>query len=126
MNKSIYNKADGVLLMNSNTRILSLKLTSEKRVRKIGWLSMKGGVLSYFKEAKESNTFRKNNSWGICWAVLDYLPDDNSTINIRSEKAIYRITKREAIESGSFLYFKIIGIEKQFFIPKEQFKTEQL
>lgn len=123
----IYKDADGELTLDTTNGHIHLKLSSEKnRTRKIGWLTKNDdGFLSYFKEDKESEVFRKANAWSINFNVFKFLPANESTINIRTEKAIYRITKKRAIECGSFLYFKSSGIERKFYINRDFFLIEE-
>lgn len=126
MNHFIYKNNDGVILIDENKRIL-LKLNSEDRSRNIGCIAPdKRNMTSYFKQEKEKDVYHKLDAWSLNWSVVSWLPDDQSTINIKSETAIYRITKAYAILCGKFLYHKQSGIEKKIYIPKRYWKIEYL
>lgn len=124
----IYKDEDGELSLDSTNGNIRLILASEKgRVRKIGCIARNPNkVLSYYKEDEESQVFRKANAWSINYNILSFLPSPDSTINIKTEKAIYRITKGKAEEVGSFLYFKTVGIERKFYINRDHFTIEDL
>lgn len=103
---------------------LTLNLVSESR--KIGQFLLSSGRVIYNKFVDEKvHTFRKNNSWGINWCVIEQLKDDD-VIRVQSDERIYVIKVSDAKNSGSFLWFKDIGFEKQFFIPKSYFKTKEV
>lgn len=122
--QTIVSVKDGLLKVGDD-RVVRLSLASENRQREIGFLHENPlGYLSYYKHDHESQVFRKADAWSVNWALLSYLPRDESTINIRTELFIYRITKKEALERGSFLYFKESGIEKKFYIPRRYFNKE--
>lgn len=124
----IYKDEDGELSLDNTNGNIRLKLTSEGgRVRKIGCIARNPSkILSYYKEDEESQVFRKADAWSINYNILSFLPDPLSTINIKTEKAIYRITKQKAEEVGSFLYFKVVGIERKFYVGREHFTKEEL
>ena len=125
----IYKDEDGELALDVKNGVIELRLANERpKVRGIGCIARnkQNKSLSYYKEDREHEIFRKNNSWSINWNILKFLPKPESTINILTEKCIYRITKQTAMNIGSFLYFKEQGIEKKFYIPKESFTIEDL
>ena len=124
----IYKDDDGELSLDKTNGNIRLILSSEGgRVRKIGCIARNNaGFISYYKEDREAEVFRKNDSWSINWNIMSFLPNPESTINIKTEKAIYRITKAQAEISGSFLYFKTVGIERKFYIPRSFFYQEAL
>lgn len=124
----IYKDEDGELVMDKTNGHVLLKLASEKdRIRKIGWIARNtDGVISYYKEDEEKNVFRKTDAWSINFNVFKFLPSEHSTINIKTEKAIYRISKGRAMEVGSFLHFKQSGIELKFYISREFFTKEDI
>ncbi|MFZ4705574.1 MAG: hypothetical protein ACOYMF_06145 [Bacteroidales bacterium] len=126
MSNFIHKDNDGEITV-SEKGIITLHLYSENRQRHIGSLARnKAGYVSYYKQEKESDTFRKLNAWSINWIVLSSLENDLSTVNIKTEKCIYRIQKQMALTCGQFLYFKQTGIEKKFYIGKQHFITESL
>jgi len=121
----IYKDEDGQLTLDSKTGDILLRLATEKRIRNIGWLTKNtNGFISYYKNDEEKQVFKKANSWSINYNVFRFLPANESTINIRTERGIYRITKKRGIESGSFLYFKTSGIERKFYINRDFFTFE--
>ena len=94
--KMIYTDDSGSLKVLGTGEVV-LRLNSEKRTRRLGFLANnENGVLSYYKHEKEKDVFRKTNAWSINYNVLQYLPNNNSMINIKSEQGIYRINKQKA------------------------------
>jgi hypothetical protein len=114
--------ADGNKLIVDNGGSIILKLRNGKK-NNIGKLSKVNNRTCYFKEEKESDTFRKNNSWSVNYELLKYI---DGTINYRTEKGIYRIEKDRALEIGSFLWFQKSNVERKFYIPKDYWKFEPL
>ena len=124
--KMIYTDDSGCLKVLGTGEVV-LQLNSEKRTRRLGFLAKnENGVLSYYKHEKEKDVFRKTNAWSINYNVLQYLPDNNSMINIKSEQGIYRISKHKALEIGEFMFFKSSGIEKKIYVRKIFFDAEEL
>ena len=111
-------------LQAENDGTLYLALASEKRRRGIGQLIKKSGKTHYLKKVREEHRFRKTDSWGIHWEVMNKL-DEESYIGVRTELGIYRIKVSEAKEKGEFLWFKNEGFERQFFIPVENWNFER-
>ena len=113
-----------------NARVLGevvLQLNSENRTRRLGFLANnESGVLSYYKHEKEKDVFRKTNAWSLNYNVLQYLPNNNSMINIKSEQGIYRVSKQKALEIGEFMFFKSSGIEKKIYVRKIFFDVEKV
>ena len=93
-----------------------------KRVRKIGQFVKTNNVINFFKTENESDTFIKTNAWSIPYALFKFI---EGTINIRTEIGIYRISKEEAIQYGSFLHFKDSGYEQKYYIPKSYWQFER-
>ena len=125
MKEPFYTDADGSLFVDG--KVITLKLNSQSHYRNIGWFGTnKDGYKSYFKEEKESATFCIMDAWSVNYKIITLLPDEKSTINIRSEKYIYRITKEKALLLGKFMYFKASGIEKKIYIPKKYFNEEPI
>ena len=120
----IYQDDDGSIVITYSGKIV-LNLKSENRSRNIGVLAKDGkGGISYYKEDKESEIFRKTDSWSLNYNVIKFL-EENATINIKTEKFIYRISKSDVIEKGEFLYFKTSGIEKKIYVKRDFFSKEQ-
>ena len=92
-------------------------------VRHIGRVGVtEKGTVFYDKIVKEVNRFRKTDSWGLNWAVLEVLPSE-AVIRLRSEKSVYMINAGDARARGDFLHFKTQGFERQFFIPISVFSV---
>ena len=124
--KMIYSDITGSLVVRNSGEVV-LSLASENRVRKLGFVKEnEKGVLSYYKFEKEADVFRKTSAWSINYNVLQYLPSDNSMINIKSEQGIYRISKEKALKMGEFMFFKSSGIEKKIYVQKIFFDVEGL
>lgn len=109
-----------LIIDSGGSIILSL---NNGRKNKIGKLAKVNDRICYYKEEKESDTFRKNNSWSINYELLKHI---DGTVNYRSEKGIYRIEKEKAIQSGSFLWFQKSNIERKIYVPKEFWKFEPI
>ena len=122
--KMIYTDDSGSLKVLGTGEVV-LRLNSEKRTRRLGFLANnESGVLSYYKHEKEKDVFRKTNAWSINYNVLQYLPYPNSMINIKSEQGIYRVSKEKALQVGDFMFFKSSGIEKKIYVQKLFFDVE--
>jgi len=85
----------------------------------------RGGIIKYLKQVKEKNRHRKTDSWGVCWAVLNKMPDDGEIV-FHSPEAVYSISVRRAKDKGQFLFFKRVGFEKQVFVPVKDWTIERL
>ncbi len=124
--KMIYTDDSGCLKVLGTGEVM-LQLNSEKRTRRLGFLAKnENGILSYYKHEKEKDVFRKTNAWSINYNVLQYLPYPNSMVNIKSEGAIYRISKQKALGIGEFMFFKSSGIEKKIYVQKIFFDVEKV
>lgn len=112
------------ILFRDNRISLSLSTKNCKRV--IGKIEKKDGVLVYRKKklTEAVHLMRKNDSWGLCWAVVDKLPDE-AIILIESDKDTYYIKVKDAKENGEFLSFKEREFEKQFFVPRKYWSIKQ-
>lgn len=75
----------------------------------------------YKKKEKEAFIFKKLNAWSIN-AVLLHLVDG---IWIETEKAHYKISKKDALASGQYLHFKGSDVEKKLYVPLQYFKITQ-
>ena len=123
----IFNHTDeeGNELFCNTSGKLYLKLAGEKTSRMVGSVGRKGGRIKYIKPVKEKNRHRKSNSWGICWAVLNKMPNDGEII-FYSPEAIYSIEVARARGKGQFLFFKKAEFERQFFVPIKAWTIERL
>lgn len=125
MNLAIFNFTDEVgnqLRCNPETGALTLQLANEARVRQIGHIKQGRNTFYYEKMEEHVHIFRKTNSWGLHWHIIDNLPEDSGVVLVTSEKT-YWIKKQDAIQEGSFLWFKNQGLEKRFFVPLEHWRT---
>ncbi len=124
--KMIYTDDSGCLKVLGTGEVV-LQLNSEKRTRRLGFLAKnENGILSYYKHEKEKDVFRKTNAWSLNYNVLQYLPNNNSMINIKSEQGIYRISKEKVLKMGEFMFFKSSGIEKKIYVRKIFFDVEKV
>ena len=123
----IFNSEDGqgneLVCMDGGK--LFIRLAMEEKSRLIGTVKRRNGVVKYFKPVKEKNRHRKTNSWGICWMVLNRMPEDGEIV-FYSPEAVYSIKVGRARERGSFLHFLKEGFEKQFFVPVKDWTIERL
>lgn len=102
--------------------VVNLKLVNKNYSIKLGQLfKHKNGKYSLFKEDKEKGVYRKTNAWSIPFKLLEKLDE---SVNIRTEKAIYRISVSDALKFGSFLHFKSSGIEQKIYIPIKYWSIE--
>lgn len=116
--------ADGNTLSVDDHGTVSLRLKRENmRLRIIGGVGVTDkGTPFYDKVVKEGNRFRKTDSWGLNWAILETLPSE-AVIRLRSENGTYKIKAADARIAGSFLWFKDQGFERQFFVPVSAFSV---
>jgi hypothetical protein len=79
----------------------------------------------YFKSESLKEVFKKNNSWSLCYELINQLAD-NDIVNIKTREtgAIVWLTIKEVKEKGDFLWFKKTGIEKKLYIPLDQWHKE--
>lgn len=116
---------DGNVLSVDENGNITLKLLFENRTRKIGKLKKINGITTYFKKNRVSNIYKKTNSWGIHWEILDSL-EPADIISISDDfGCYYHILVKDALSCGDFLHFKKEGFEKQFFIPIENFSNTE-
>jgi len=104
---------------------ISLKLVNERKTRYIGQLFERDGYNVYAKtEEIKDGILRINNSWGLCYPVLQKL-DNNGYVEIYDDQhRVFRQTKKYIIEHGTFLHFKKQGFEKRIFLPLEEWFQE--
>jgi hypothetical protein len=84
-------------------------------------------ILIYYKEISfNKHLFRKTNSIGFNWVVLDKLRNEDMIhVLDKDETKLYIINVEEAKKVGSFLFFKSQGFEKQFFISVSHFNKRR-
>ena len=113
--------SDGNKLLRYDKKIV-LRLKKNKRDLNIGVLhKTKDGIISYYKNEKDSDVFRKNNSWSINYEVLKLA---TGTVNYRTKTKIYRITAEKALEVGDFLWFKTSGIAREIYVTLDNGEQE--
>lgn len=76
---------------------------------------------NYWKQEKESDTFRMTDAWSIGYEILVRLGDGHVIVD--TEIGRYNISAKEALKkgNGSFLHFKKSGVERKLYIPKNLF-----
>jgi len=101
---------------------VNLKLKKNNYSIRIGQLILhKNGKYSFFKEEEERHRYKKADAWSIPYSLLTKL---DGTLNIRTEKGVYRIKAADALKYGDFLHFKNTGIEKKMYIPVDHWDFE--
>ncbi len=65
--------------------------------------------------------FIKYTGWGVNWIVINRMEDDKYIL-LFTDKGVFRITKKEAVESKSCKLFSKQGFELQHIIPENLFK----
>jgi hypothetical protein len=100
---------------------LRLKLTTESKPRDIGKLFKRDGKIIYSRYTDEKNIFRKDNSWGLNYKVVETLPDD-AEIELKSKLRTYTISSVDAKKSGK-KHFKEQGFELQTFVPLDLWRN---
>lgn len=105
-----------------------LKLKGENRARHIGNIRVMRGDIKYYYKGFNSkkHIFRKNNSIGVNWYILNKMDNKGILVFTDENKKEYKITKEKAKEVGSFLFFKSQGFERQFFIPLNEWEVKNV
>ena len=105
--------------MKTRVRI-SLKLTTYKRKRDLGYIDKKTRTL-HVKRNRDRHLHYKANAYGF-----NYLLIANAslfdTVVICDDFGRYRVPRKSIIEEGRFLYFLARGFEKQIFYPIDKLK----
>ncbi len=102
-------------------------LSTKKERRMIGELIDSKGMRAYRKKVTRNHIFNQNDSWGICYAVLDFLEDEDViALFYIAQKKCYSLTKAQVLEKGSFLWFKKEGFERQLFIPRSEWAITKM
>lgn len=76
----------------------------------------------YEKRVKNANIFKKSNSWGINYHILNNLGSKGKIRLYANDGKTYEINKETALKYGKFMNFKNQGFELQFFIPLERWE----
>lgn len=100
---------------------LFLILGNNKPSRQIGKIKSKKGKLAFVKREKESDKFRKTNAWSIPLSVLKKV----SYVAIQTEKFLYEIDKKTALEKGNTFHFKN-STEIKLYVPVKYFNTKTI
>ena len=117
-------KGNLLVIRNNGKRILlSLKLVSEKRYRKIGMVNLAQKTFEC-KRNREKHLFRKGNSYGFNVKLLE---DAKlfSQVRLIDNYDEWLIPKQWILDNGKYLFFSSVGFEKQIFVnlvDAEQFK----
>ena len=126
--KTISDEAGNLLTVANNGKrlLLSLKLCSESKKRRIGIVNLQRRVFEV-KRTRTKHLFRKNQSYGFNHKLLaDAKLFDN--IRLSDEHKEWLIPKEYILSEGSFLHFKNNGgFERQIFIELDkiiQFEKE--
>ena len=113
-----------VIVKNNGTRIiLTLKLVSETRFRKLGIVNLAQKSFEV-KRKREKHLFRKLYSYGFNSKLLHDAKMFN-TVRLSDETCRWTIPVSFILENGTYLNFKGQGFETQIFINLdkiEQFK----
>jgi hypothetical protein len=111
---------ENYLRIKSNDKLiqLSLKLKSEKKLRRIGTVTKSTRTLE-IKRKRDKHLHIKSNSYGFNYQVLDNKKTFD-TIRLSDEFCDWKIPLSFIMEKGSFLFFKQQGFEKQIFVTLEQ------
>ena len=110
------------MLHISNSEVF---LTCQEGKRKIGELVKdQDGSLVYTRKFKAKHIFRKDNSLGINYDVINLMANSDKMIFIRDNGTRYSTTAGDVRTKGRFLHFLHGGYEKQIFMPLEYMKTE--
>lgn len=110
---------------NGKRIIISLKLASETRHRKLGVINLAQRSMQ-IKRNSAKHLMKKFNGYGFNYKLL---ADSKlfDTVRLSDENADWVIPKEFILENGKFLNFKKQGFELQVFTPLdqiEQFKKQ--
>lgn len=103
--------------------IVSLSLPDKdyKSVRKLGIIKDR----IFYTTRKENQLFRKNNSFGINYKLLNEYGNYFDSICIEYEGRYYFTSRLYFLRYGEYLYFKDNGLEKQLFLPRDKFGKDK-
>jgi hypothetical protein len=108
---------------NGKRIVVSLKLASEERYRKLGFINLKQKVMNITRNSK-IHLMRAIGGYGFNYRLLDEAKKFEN-IRLKDENSEWLIPRGYVLEKGSFLHFLAQGFEKQIFISLtdiEQFK----
>ena len=106
---------NNVVIKNNGARIiLSLKLRSESRSRRIGTINI-GTNTMYVKRVREKHLFQKNRSYGFNYKILIEAKKFDK-VRLTDEHNEWLVPVDFILKNGSFLHFMKEGFEKQIFI----------
>lgn len=100
-----------------------LKLTSEKRNRKLG-IIQRAKRCFIVKRKRHKHLHNKSNSYGFNHHFLSKAKTFDKIL-LKDEYAEYEFPLSKLLDHGRFLFFEKVGFEKQIFLPleiMEQFK----
>jgi len=100
---------------SGNILTICLKLNNETREREIGKVFLKERILE-IKRNREKHLFRKNKSYGFNEHVVK-TGKTFDKIQLSDEQNTYLFNKELILTKGSYLHFKVLGFEKQLFLP---------
>jgi hypothetical protein len=111
---------ENYLRIKSNDKLiqLSLKLKSEKKLRRIGTVTKSTKTID-IKRKRGKHLHIKSNSYGFNYEVLDNKKSFD-TVRLSDEISDWKIPLSFIMENGSFLFFKQQGFERQIFVTLEQ------
>ena len=106
---------NNVVIKNNGARIiLSLKLRSESRSRRIGTINI-GTNTMYVKRVREKHLFQKNRSYGFNYKILIEAKKFDK-VRLTDEHNEWLVPVDFILKNGRFLHFMKEGFEKQIFI----------
>jgi len=111
---------ENYLRIKSNDKLiqLSLKLKSEKKLRRIGTVTKSTKTID-IKRKRGKHLHIKSNSYGFNYEVLDNKKSFDR-VRLSDEISDWKIPLSFIMENGSFLFFKQQGFERQIFVTLEQ------
>ncbi len=82
-----------------------VRLKINQTVKRIGNIKQKkDGSIAYVKYDKESQIFRKNNSWSLPYLLMKLLNfNENNEVIVITDKREYKIKIKKVMEKGEFL-----------------------
>ena len=118
---TVFDENGNGIIVEKNGNFLSVSLQlKEKKSRNIGTIDSERWILSV-KRIREKHLFRKNQSYGFNFYVLDNAKKFDQ-IYLSDEHNNWLIPRKFILENGVFLNFKELGFERQIFITLEKLK----
>lgn len=106
---------NNVIVKNNGARIIvSLKLRSESRSRRIGTINITTKTM-VVKRVREKHLFQKNRSYGFNHKILIEAKKFDK-VRLTDDHNEWLIPVEFILKNGSFLHFMKEGFEKQIFI----------